>query len=305
VKSRDELGRNVAAAALAGLVQPTIFNPLECLRVRWQVSQAAALGGGGLSSFAAAVVRSEGLWEGLWRPGLPLNMGAVTLSQGLRLGLYPTCRDFALSLPSRGSSSADGAPKKSPIAMLAAGLVAGSIAYFVSAPFWLAKTRAQAYAQLRSEASAAAGVASTAGAGAGSGNPLALWRGCSPLVVRGALLTGGQMLGYDGTKTFAASELGLPDGPGLHVLAAVLAGLCATTFSAPADVLVTRFQCRDQNGNAYRSVLDCATSLLRQSGPAVFFRGWSANFLRLAPTFAVGSVLYEQSRLAMGLSYMT
>jgi len=112
------------------------------------------------------------------------------------------------------------------------------------------------------------------------------------------------MLGYDGTKTFAVSELGLPDGPPLHMLAAVLAGLSAATLSAPADVLVTRYQCTDQNGQAHRSVAVCAASLMREGGLGVFFRGWTANFLRLAPTFTVGSVIYEQSRRALGLSYM-
>jgi len=123
-------------------------------------------------------------------------------------------------------------------------------------------------------------------------------------VLRGALLTSGQMLGYDGTKT-KAKELGASDSIVLHVAAATVGGFCAATLSAPADTLLTQLQSAGQRGKAYGSILECATSMLKDAGPGVFFRGWTANFMRLAPTFACGSVIYEQVRLKLGLGYMT
>ncbi|CAE7881827.1 ucpB, partial [Symbiodinium necroappetens] len=183
---------------MAGWVQPAIFNPVDCLRIRWQVSVDETT----FAKFTAELLRKEGLWQGLWRPGLPFNMCAVAVSQGLRMGLYPTARDALQTLlPSDG--------QKSSAAMIGAGLMSGSFAYFTGAPLWLVKTRMQAAVQFAADgASTAVQI-----------YPVHLsdyWRGCSPLILRGALLTAGQMFGYDGTKT-AGRRLGYKDGPVLHV----------------------------------------------------------------------------------------
>ncbi|CAK9102491.1 Mitochondrial brown fat uncoupling protein 1 (UCP 1) (Solute carrier family 25 member 7) (Thermogenin) [Durusdinium trenchii] len=281
-KSLQDLGGNTLAAAVAGCCQPAIFNPMDCLRIRWQV--AGSPDQRSFRRFALHVVRSEGLWKGLWRPGLPTNMCAVAVSQGLRMGLYPTARDVL--------QFATGHREKSSTAMLGAGLTAGSLAYFVGAPFWLVKTRQQAQRQFAAEGRALLEIFPA------KFGP-AYWQGCSPLIARGALLTAGQMFGYDGTKT-TARRCGLQDDPMLHVAAAACAGFSAATLSAPADVVMTRYQ-----SSSGQTLLRCAGHVLEEGGPAGFFRGWTANFFRLAPTFTVGSLIYEQCRLLLGLGYMT
>ena len=82
-----ELRLNVAAASAAGFVQPLIFNPLDCLRIRWQVARKSKQG---TFTFARDIVAKEGVILGLCLPGQPYNSLAVALSQGLRLGLYPS-----------------------------------------------------------------------------------------------------------------------------------------------------------------------------------------------------------------------
>eukprot|EP00966_Prymnesium_polylepis_P018187 419568-Prymnesium_polylepis.2 len=47
-----------------------------------------------------------------------------------------------------------------------------------------------------------------------------------------------------------------------------------------------------------------AAAVLRSDGPSGMFRGWTANVMRLIPTFIVGSTIYERCRLAAGLGYM-
>eukprot|EP00439_Symbiodinium_sp_Y106_P013792 s4192_g1.t6 len=203
-------GMGMHGIAAADLSKSAIFNPADCLRIRWQVS----VGETTFAKFSAELLRKEGLWQGLWRPGLPFNMCAVAVSQGLRMGLYPTARDALQTLlPSDG--------QKSSAAMIGAGLMSGSFAYFTGAPLWLVKTRMQAAVQFAADgASTAVHI-----------YPVHLcdyWRGCSPLIFRGALLTAGQMLGYDGTKT-AGRQLGYKDGPLLHVAAATSASCCSVT----------------------------------------------------------------------------
>jgi len=211
------------------------------------------------------------------------------------MGLYPSVRDL-LQQPLGKLVGGE----KSPASMLLGGLASGSVAYFVGAPLWLVKTRLQAAVQMVAKGADY----DVAFGGIYSKSAVAYWQGCGPLVLRGALLTSGQMLGYDGTKT-TAKDFGLGDNTVLHVAAATVGGFCAATLSAPADTLLTQFQSAAQRGKVYGSVLECAASMLRETGPGAFFKGWTANFVRLAPTFACGSVIYEQVRLSLGLGYMT
>ena len=170
--ARDELGRNIAAAAIAGAIQPALFNPLDTLRVRWQVAGSGIT----LAGLTRHIMQREGLLRGLFLPGQPFNCLAVASSQGLRMGLYPTVRE---AITGGGTASS-----VRPDLMAVAGLTSGSLAYFVSAPLFLFKTRSQASAQL--------GAASVPALPPTFGG---YWVGCTPMVVRGALLTAGQMAG--------------------------------------------------------------------------------------------------------------
>ena len=102
-------------------------------------------------------------------------------TQALRFGLYPSIRD-ALTAADGESQAPSGAD------MAAAGLLTGAVAYLAATPLWLVKTRAQAHAASSVAATARLLPATLPGA----------WRGCTPLVIRGACLSSGQMLGYDG-----------------------------------------------------------------------------------------------------------
>ena len=73
-----------------------------------------------MTEFASTIVRVEGWWGGLHRPGLITNMLGVALSQGLRMGLYPSVRDAVME---SGSVRPD--------LMVLSGLLSGSFAYLV------------------------------------------------------------------------------------------------------------------------------------------------------------------------------
>lgn len=276
---RKQIGGNVAAAAVAGVAQPSMFNALDCLRIRWQAATTSRATTWG---FAAEVIAREGLWRGLWRPGLGANILAVSSSQGLRMGFYPYFRD----------ALAPAAASRPPWAMACAGLVTGAVAYLVTAPLWLLKTRAQAAAELDGRAPLLWRPDMVPSGAAG------LWRGASALVVRGGLITSGQLLGYDFTKSRLKAR-GAPDGPPLHLLASTAAALSAAALAAPADALQTRYQTTSRG-----SVWACARAMATEGGPRVFFRGSSAQFARLVPTFALGATIYEQARGALGLGFL-
>ena len=311
----SELASNCASAGIAGFIQPLIFNPLDCLRIRWQVASTDARCST-LGQFAAGILRREGLMRGFILPGQPWNCIAVSLSQGLRLGLYPSVRD-ALA-----SSSGGGGGGMRPDLMALAGFLSGSLAYFVIAPLWLLKTRAQAAPQL---GDALQPLPSSLIPG--------YWVGCTPLVLRGALITAGWTSGYESTKRLLRERTG--EGPLLHCCAGTCAGIGAATLSAPADVLQTRMQSHKGGGGGggagggagggggggggrggkggkgantphtppSPAVLSSARAIWAADGVSGFFRGWSVSVMRLVPTVIFGSLIYEQSRRLLGLGY--
>ena len=329
-----DLLKNSLASGFAGFLQPCLFNPLDVLRLRFQTARDVDCS---LADFTKRILASEGTIRGLYLPGLAVNIAAVSLTQGLRMGVYPDVRDVITSsfevMPLSGESSGGdsgngGGSKKGPVAMAVAGLLSGAFGYFACAPLWLVKTRWQVAAQVRAEAHkdlerrlAAATSSSSAEAAEREAFaaavrraealpalsvPSRFWLGAGVIVFRGACLTAGQMLGYDGCKTVVAANNNalLEDGPALHVTAAVVAGFSAATTSAPPDVIMTRYQSAPPG--RFRNVGHCVRAMWDEGGgsPRVFFRGWTASFMRLAPTFIFGITIYEQSRRVLGLPYL-
>ena len=61
------------------------------------------------------------------------------------------------------------------------------------------------------------------------------------MACRGGMVSSGQLLGYDATKTYARQLGGIEEGPGLHLLASVVSGAGATFFGMPMDFLFTQY----------------------------------------------------------------
>jgi hypothetical protein len=113
-RHRSELTRNMLAGSCAISIAVGTFNPLDTLRVRWQVTPE----GSGLVSYARQIVAREGLVKGLWTPGLGANMMSFFVCGGFRQGLYPYFRDTLVV--------ATGAEEKSAATMMLGGFGAGA-----------------------------------------------------------------------------------------------------------------------------------------------------------------------------------
>lgn len=64
--------------------------------------------------------------------------------------------------------------------------------------------------------------------------------GATPAIVRGALVTSGDIGGYDVVKKFLINTWGVPDNTNLHIVTSLCSGLIASVIGAPADVVMTR-----------------------------------------------------------------
>ena len=292
-----DVAAGLGAAGFAGGLSVAIMNPLDTLKVRYQV----ATDPGAMRGFAGQILRREGLWRGLWLPGVNANFWGIGVSSVGRVGCYPYVRD--------GLLKAVGATEKHAGVMFVAGLLAGAVGYLVSSPVYQVKTLAQAEAGLLEN-----GVFAT-GASVGKAPRYAslvqglgtlkrdghLWRGAGALVVRGALLSAGMQVGYDGFKTWAKRRGVLEDGPLLHGLAACAGGVGAGVCATPADVVMTRYQA----SSTYRSAVGAAADILRKDGVLALYRGFTPFVVRLGPVFLISLPLTEQIRRLAGLGYLT
>ena len=171
--------RHFLAAGTASAVASGAFSPLDCLRVRWQTQNASEQS---IVAFGRRIVQQEGLWQGLWRPGVGANVMGMGVASALRFGYYETIRN---SLPGK---------EKEGWHMAVAGLVCGASAYFITTPFHLIKTRLQAEAGRRQP------FASNVWQGirqivTQTGHVSSLYKGSIPLALRGSFFTAGQMVG--------------------------------------------------------------------------------------------------------------
>lgn len=322
-KSRRELGANLAASSATGVTIIAVTNPMDTLKCRWQVDP---IGQRGLYEMLRKIVCAEGLWTGLWRPGLTPNMLAMGCAIGCRNGFYPVVRDTLGALQERP----EGGAKVGARGMFASGLLAGMLGYAVASPLLQVKTQMQAEAGRlnfagRYETGARAGLPpcysgtldalrSLLRSGAEKGGALVavrvLWRGAGVTVGRGAVLSASQLTAYDATKTELKAAGLLREGPMLHVAASLAAAIACTSCSMPFDVVLTIYQSAHSLGGqrlqhyTSRGPMACARALLRESGPSVFFRGWTPAFLRLAPTCISSFFLYEQLRKLAGIGFL-
>ena len=296
----SEMRWNMVAASSCIGTAVMLFNPLDCLRIRWQLEPKGRHVS--MWRYAASIVRSEGLVRGLWTPGIGSNAVGGAWSRGIGMGCYPAVRDWLISARGRERGEKDG------LTMFLAGLISGGVGYGMSTPAWGVKTRLQASAG-RVPPLYASGMHGIVHIARNEGLA-ALYRGASALVLRGALMNAGNTLGYDGAKTFARSRQ-WEEGPALHVVASVVAAFLSCTLSCPADLVMTRYQAApvaggDAAARASRGVVAFASAMLRDEGPAAFYRGWTALFVRVAPLYILYLPIYEQVRVRVfGLDYMS
>ena len=129
-QSKSELWVNMAASGSCIGAAVALFNPLDCLRIRWQVhlhTENAAKDT--IYGFGRQIVRSEGMWAGLWGSGLLANIGASAGSRGIGIGAYPVVRDTLTMVAGKDEKSA-------PV-MFLAGLLSGGTGYGLLTPLWV------------------------------------------------------------------------------------------------------------------------------------------------------------------------
>lgn len=175
---------NFMAAGMAAALSSSIYNPLDCLKVRWQLLPAATASETSLLSFGYNIVRTEGLVTGLWRPAVGVNAAGMGLSSGIRFACYEPFRNSLVGPEG----------EKEYHHMVLAGLVCGGVGYAVTTPFHLLKTTIQAELGSTSKPYFTDFMTGMQHIIREQGFA-SLYRGAVPLSSRGALFTAGQLMG--------------------------------------------------------------------------------------------------------------
>lgn len=123
-------------------------NPLDVLRIRWQVSSAQLSGTyhNSIRSFAHSIVHEEGFVRGLAAPGIRANIASIFVSLGVRMGFYPYVRDSINHFSSLYLSEEGKENRKSASSMAVSGFVCGAAGFFLATPLFGMKTQLQAEA---------------------------------------------------------------------------------------------------------------------------------------------------------------
>jgi hypothetical protein len=289
----------VLASSLTVSATVGFFNPLDCFRIKWQVAPLTKPSLT-MTDYFTAIVKKDGLINGLWKPGISANIMGAALSRGIGIGFYPTI----LSKLTNNWDNRDNwdknnqTVKKTPFRMFLAGTISGGIGYSLSCPFWLIKTRQQSSKfNYKSVFTGLKKIYSLEGY-------KGLFRGAGGLAIRGALMNGGNTLGYDGTKTWIRRKFQIKSNEeswGIHFIASINAALLSSTFSLPVDVLLTTYQ---TSLLTEKNLIDTFFQIQKQNGIRHFFRGWVPMFCRVAPIYNIYLPFYEQVRKMLGIGYL-
>jgi len=192
---KDDLNIPSLAAGFSAALTCAAYNPLDTLRIRWQVTPSSDMRvSDGLLRFGADIIKQEGIWKGLWKPGIIANMAGMGMSSAIRFGYYESVRDI-IARRTAATDDTFNLKSKSPMPMFTAGLICGCLGYMSSTPFHLLKTKIQGDSSISSCNDRLTGLVQGSMKLVSEGGIASLWRGSLPLGMRGSFFTAGQMLG--------------------------------------------------------------------------------------------------------------
>ncbi|OBA22212.1 mitochondrial carrier [Metschnikowia bicuspidata var. bicuspidata NRRL YB-4993] len=258
-----------------------VTHPLDLAKVRLQT---AATPGQSLFSMVYQIVRNEGIFK--IYSGLTASLLRQATYSTVRFGAYEFMKE-----------SYEDKYKQAPntLSLLPMSMLSGALGGLVGNPSDVVNIRMQNDSTLplkerRNYKNAFEGIYQITK----SEGVLSLFRGLTPNLVRGVLMTASQVVTYDIAKKVLVDNLEMdPTKKSTHFGASLIAGLVATTVCSPADVVKTRIMNAKGSSGGAMSILKDA---VKSEGPGFMFRGWLPSFIRLGPHTIVTFLVLEQFR---------
>ena len=277
--------RNVLMASAAGMIGEAATIPMDTAKVRLQVQKiepGVTPKYNGMLNTMKTIAGEEGaasLWSGL-SPGLQRQF----VFAGLRIGLYVPIRNLICGPMKPGENP-------TLLQKILAGLATGAIGISIANPTDLVKVRMQGQGQLppaeRPYTSSMDCYKKTVQKDGVKG----LWVGWGPNVMRNSVINAAELASYDQFKQMCLG-IGMKDGLPMHITCAFGAGGVALLVGSPVDVLKTRIMNRKPGSG--QSVFGLVGSMIAKEGPLAFYKGFTANFMRLGSWNVVMFVSLEK-----------
>ena len=281
--------RRLSCAGASAAIAAAITNPIEIVRVRFQLEPAATRPAS-VFTFTRSLILQDGLVHGLMKPGVAAWMASMGVAFSFRMALYEPLREAIETVV--GSST--------PATAFVAGLTTGAATNAAACPLFNVKALQQSKSTAIAPSSS---LLSELSAVSRTGGLAGHYRGVGALFVRGAAISGGQLSGYDAAKRVVRAN-GMREGVHTHVGCSLFAAACAAILSLPPDIVLNRYQGAPVTGAQYRSASHCLSELVRTDGVFALFRGLGPQYMKLAPVFLCTLPLYESLRSLAGLGYL-
>lgn len=126
-----------------------------------------------------------------------------------------------------------------------------------------------------------------------------LWKGLGPNLV-GVFPSRAIYFGVYNTSKASMLNLGYKEGPLIHLLSAMSAGIAVSTATSPIWLVKTRMQLqtKDSGHLPYKNSWDCVKRVYVEEGVRGFYKGLGASYLGIAES-SIQFVLYEKMKSLM------
>ncbi|OAY69309.1 S-adenosylmethionine carrier 1, chloroplastic/mitochondrial [Ananas comosus] len=274
------LFEGVIAGGTAGVVVETVLYPIDTIKTRLQ----AALKNNSNWCLPFAIYAARGgskiEWKGLYS-GLAGNIAGVLPASAVFVGIYePTKQKLLEIFPEKFSA----------VAHLTAGAIGGAAASLIRVPTEVVKQRMQT-GQFSSAPDAVRLILAKEGF-------KGLYAGYSSFLLRDLPFDAIQFCLYEqlriGYKIAAKRELNDPENAVIGAVAGAITGAITT----PLDVMKTRLMVQGQ-ANQYNGLLSCAQTILREEGPAAFFKGVGPRVLWIGIGGSIFFGVLERTKLLL------
>jgi len=262
-----------ATGSLAGMFATTCIQPIDMVKVRIQLLAGTAEAAGPLT-IVGNMMRNEGIMA--FYKGLDAGLTRQVVYTGARLGLFDKFTDM-VKKPGQKLSFVENA---------GCALSAGGLAALAGNPADLALIRMQADSMKpAAERAGYTGVVKTIGLIVKNEGPGGLMAGCVPTATRAMALNFG-MLAFNASAKDALGGMGVT-GQAQVFGASAIAGFFASFFSLPFDFVKSIMQSQKPDPTTgqlkYSSSLNCAMTIMKESGPLRFYAGFPTFYVRIAP----------------------
>ncbi|XP_023277944.1 calcium-binding mitochondrial carrier protein SCaMC-1-like isoform X1 [Seriola lalandi dorsalis] len=287
-KKSGYVWRQLMAGAMAGSVSRTGTAPLDRLKVFRQVHGSSDFKGNVLSSFQS-MMKEGGLWS-LWR-GNGINVLKIAPETAIKFTAYEQIKSVM-----RGSNETRNLRVHE---RFVAGSLAGGIAQTAIYPMEVLKTRLT----LR-KTGQYSGIADCAKQILQREGVTAFYKGYVPNMLAIVPYAGIDLAVYETLKfSWLNRNRGLAD-PGVMVLVGcgAVSSTCGQLASYPLALIRTRMQALAlEKGAPKPSMLALLHNIVTKEGVAGLYRGISPNLLKVIPAVSVSYVVYEYTRIALGV----